>query len=62
MVDITFNSIVVTDVYSFQIQIKVDVVPHVMFMFHMMPETLYARQNKNHKKVCIATLDLRSNS
>ena len=62
MVYITFNSIVITDVYSFQIQIKVDVVPHVVLMLHMMPETLYTMQNKNHRKVCIATSDLLSNS
>ena len=40
MVSITLNGIVITDIYSLQVQVEVDIVPHTMLMLHMMFKTL----------------------
>ena len=40
MVGITLNGIVITDIYSFQIQVEVDIVPHTMLVLYMMVKTL----------------------
>ena len=40
MVSITLNGIVIADIYSFQIQMEVDVIPHVVFMFDVIVKTL----------------------